>query len=50
VWEFIKLDDHFSIAMTRSIALVPESFQGQPLVQLAFDVLVPWILPEPWNE
>ncbi len=39
--------DRFSIGFTSRAALVPKSFQGRPIVQVEFETLVPWVLPEP---
>ena len=30
-------------------ALIPPSFEGQPLVQMEFELRAPWLLPEPWK-
>ncbi len=42
-------NDGFEMGFSRSLALVPEAFGNQPLVQLEFWAKVPWVvdLPEP---
>ena len=34
------------IGFTTEIALLPDSFKGQPVVQLEFETVVPWVLEE----
>jgi hypothetical protein len=54
VGEAISVDDvidcsnSLEVYFSRRPALVPQSFSGQPLVQLEFEWKVPWLLPEPW--
>jgi len=40
----------FSFYLHEAAALVPPTFPGAPLVQLQFQTLAPWVLPEPWEE
>jgi hypothetical protein len=36
-----------SIGFTTRLALVPETFEGQPLVQLEFEATIPWVTAFP---
>jgi hypothetical protein len=45
--EFEPFGTHFRIGFTSRIALLPEPFQSDPVVQLEFQTFVPWVLAEP---
>jgi hypothetical protein len=38
-----------SIGFTSRLSLVPEAFEGQPLVQLEFETTVPWVTATPFT-
>jgi hypothetical protein len=39
--------DHFEFGITSRVALLPEPFHGQSVVQLEFQTQIPWVLAEP---
>ena len=39
--------DPFDIGFTSRVALLPEPFQGKPVVKLEFQTQIPWVLAEP---
>lgn len=45
--EFEPFGTDFQIGFTSRIALLPESFESKPVVQLEFQTYVPWVLAEP---
>lgn len=44
------VSEPFSISVHDKPVLVPEAFQGVPLLQLDFNAHVPWVLQEPAPE
>ena len=48
-FEFVSLSEHFQIAVTSHVVLVPSAFKGLPLVQLEFLAEVPWVIGEPFT-
>ncbi len=44
--DLVDIRDGFSIGFTAHTALVRKPFKGQPLVQVEFRVMIPWILEE----
>ncbi len=48
-FEFVSLSEHFQIAVTSRVHLIPSSFEGLPLVQLEFLAEVPWVISEPFT-
>jgi hypothetical protein len=45
--EFVSLSEHFQVAVTSRVQLVPATFKGLPLLQLEFLAEVPWVIGEP---
>ncbi len=48
--EFVSISEHFQIAVTSNVQLVPPAFDGLPLLQLEFLVETPWVISEPFIE
>ena len=45
--ELEPFTDHFQVGFTSRVALLPEPFQGKPVVQMEFETYIPWVLAEP---